>query len=221
MDVGIILLAAAAVLAIVFLILFVRDRSDGGGETWSEPAKTSSAKSRPSSRQRVNWLVGEAGGVEGKTFHVGSRTTTIGRGLGNFIQISDENASRVHAQLKGSPTGVKVKDMDSSNGTLVNGEPLDSDTPRRLSEGDKIAIGEVVFVYRKSGNFQDQALTGKKDVQASRQKKTQAFGAIGGGDLKTQIETAVAEADGDYEKAAEKVGLDADMIKKIMAAEEA
>jgi pSer/pThr/pTyr-binding forkhead associated (FHA) protein len=222
MDVGVVLLAVVVVLAVAFLIVFVRGRSADSGEAWTEPPKGSAAKPRPASHRRVNWLIGRGGGVEGKTFHVGSRTATIGRGLGNYIQISDEKASKVHAQLTGSPTGVRIKDMDSSNGTLLNGESLDPGKPRRLSEGDEIAIGEDVFVFRKSGNFQDEGLTAKKDVKASQQKKTMAFGAIGGGgDLKTQIKAAVAEADGDYEKAAEKVGLDAEMIKKIMAAEEA
>ncbi len=216
MNVGVALVAVVIVLAVVFVIMFLRSRSSGG-DSWESRSTTSPAggRARPASGQRINWLVGQSAGVQGKTFHVGTRTATIGRGLGNLIQISDENASKVHAQFVGSASGLQIKDMNSSNGTRVNGELLEADTPRPLGDGDEIAIGDTIFVYRRAGNFQDQALTGKKDVQASQQKQTMALGAIGGGgDLKSQIEAAVAEAGGDYEKAAEKVGLDAEMIKR-------
>ncbi|QDG54104.1 FHA domain-containing protein [Persicimonas caeni] len=226
MDIGIVLVAVLAVVAVAFVIVFLRGKSDDSGQSWDKgPATANRAGNRPpraSRASKVNWLVGQSESVAGQNFHLGERTVTIGRGLGNFIQISDENASRVHAQFNASPVGVKVKDMGSSNGTLLNGEKLEPEQPRRLQDGDEIAIGDAVFVYRKEGNFQDQALTGKKDIQASQQKKTQALGAIGGGgSLKEQMEKAVIENGGDFEKAAAQVGIDVEMLKKIVGAEKA
>ncbi len=223
MDIGIILVAVLVVVALAFVVVLLRGKSDDDTPSWEKgPATTAGSSGARRRASKVNWLVGKSDNVSGQNFHLGERTVTIGRGIGNFIQISDENASRVHAQFKASSVGVKVKDMDSSNGTRLNGEELDPAQPMRLQDGDEIAIGDTVFVYQRAGNFQDQALTGKKDVQAAQQKKTQALGAVGGpgGNFKEQMEAAVAEAGGDFEKAAEKVGIEVDLLKKIVGAED-
>lgn len=214
-------IALALIIAIVVVFRRAGEQTSGVQASGRNRPASSGVSSGPSaaSGPKYNWFVGESGDVEGKSFHVGKRTATIGRGIGNFIQIADENSSRVHAQFVGSPSGLKIKDMGSSNGTLVNDDKLDSDEFRRLEDGDRVSIGDTTFVYYRTGDFRDEALTGSKDLQAHQQKQTMAFGAVGGpggGDLKTQIERAVEEADGDYEKAAQKVGLDAELVQKIV-----
>jgi pSer/pThr/pTyr-binding forkhead associated (FHA) protein len=212
-----VLLGVIAVIGLI-VVFVVRANDKGSGQTRSRPARSpGSARSRG---QKFNWLIGKSGAVEAKTFHVGERTATIGRGLGNFIQIGDEHASQVHAQFRGAKSGMQIKDMGSSNGTYLNGEKLQAEIFQPLNDGDEIKIGDTALVYRKVGNFTDQALTGAKNVQASQQKKTQALGAIGGGgDFKEQIRAAVKEAGGDYEKAAQKLGLEADIVETIVAAD--
>lgn len=216
---GLVVLVGLAVVAI-----YVLGGSGDDSEAWESdsPARAggdSTAGRAATSGRKYNWLIGESGEVEGKSFHVGKRTATIGRGIGNFIQTGDENSSQVHAQFKGAAAGLRIKDMGSSNGTRVNGEQLEADTFRRLEDGDRVEIGNTVFVYRREGNFQDAALTGAKDVRASQQKQTQALGAVGGaGDLSAQVREAVERADGDYEKAAQEVGLDAEMVQRIVEA---
>ncbi len=217
-----VLIPAACLIFGVFILaviaLVVLNRSGDDGPTRAPKSRPSS---RPQSQQKYNWLIGRTGSVEGKTFHVGKRLATIGRGVGNFIQISDENSSRVHAQFKGAASGMQIKDMGSSNGTLVNGEKISQSTFRPLSDGDKIKIGDTLLVYRKMGDFKDQALTGTKNVGATQQKQTQALGAVaGGGSLEDQIRQAVKDADGDIDAAADKLGLDADVVKTIVAAGE-
>lgn len=209
------------VLGIGAVMLLGRLNDKPAKPTRRKPSKKKSAGA-PQNRQKYNWLIGRSGSVEGKTFHVGQRMATIGRGLGNFIQIGDENSSQVHAQFRGAASGMQIKDMGSSNGTEVNGEKIAEDTFYPLSDGDKIKIGDTLFVYWKTGDFQDQALTGAKNVKASQQKKTQALGAIAGGgaDLKGQIRQAVTDAGGDYEKAAEQLGLDPEVVEKIVTAEQ-
>ena len=216
---GLVVLVGLAVLAI-YALGGSSDDSDGWepDSPAGSPASSSTSSSASSGR-KYNWLIGESGEVEGKSFHLGKRTATIGRGIGNFIQTGDENSSQVHAQFKGAAAGLRIKDMGSSNGTKVNGERLEADEFRRLEDGDRVEIGNTVFVYRREGNFQDAALTGAKNVKASQQKQTQALGAVGGaGDLSAQVREAVARADGDYEKAAQEVGLDAEMVRRIVEA---
>ena len=49
---------------------------------------------------------------------------TIGRGTTAGIVIPDLAVSRVHASVRVDGQTVVVEDLDSSNGTLVNGEPI-------------------------------------------------------------------------------------------------
>src|SRR4051812_36561142 len=48
----------------------------------------------------------------------------IGRAADNDIGISDALASRHHARLVATPSGVQIQDANSANGTFVNGEPI-------------------------------------------------------------------------------------------------
>ena len=73
----------------------------------------------------------------------------IGRESKNDIVVSDINASRTHAELACDPQGTWViTDLGSTNGTLVNGFEIASQS---LQEGDRITIGTTnyVFTYRK------------------------------------------------------------------------
>jgi pSer/pThr/pTyr-binding forkhead associated (FHA) protein len=226
MSVALMLGAVVLLLLLAGVAIYALGGNGSESETWersSKPTGASGASASPAaaSNRKYNWLIGQTGDVEGKSFHVGKRTATIGRGIGNFIQTGDENSSRVHAQFKGAASGLKIKDMGSSNGTSVNGEELEADEFRRLEDGDRIEIGDTVLVYRREGDFQDAALTGSKNVQASQQKQTMAFGAVGGaGDLTAQVKVAVERADGDYEKAAQEVGLDPELVKRIVESQE-
>ncbi len=211
---GLLLFAFLGVIAILVVMRLI-----GGGEEEDRSGPTTSRTA--ASLKQYNWLIGRKGSVEGKTFHVGRRLGTIGRGLGNFIQIADQNASKVHAQFRGAASGMQIKDMGSSNGTLVNGEAIGQSSFTSLKDGDEIKIGETIFAYRQQGNFRDEGLRGARNVQAGAQKQTAAMSAIGGGDLKEQVRKAVEEAGGDYEKAAEKLGLDAEIVENIVLATEA
>ena len=71
--------------------------------------------------------------------------STIGRKADTDITISEESASRLHAELVLSPdaTTLIVRDLGSTNGTYLNRERLTE--PRRLSAGDEIRIGQHVL----------------------------------------------------------------------------
>ena len=68
----------------------------------------------------------------------------IGRDPGSDIQIPDPAASRFHARLDLSESGWKITDLDSSNGTFVDGDPVKNQT---LHHGQSIGIGDTnIFV---------------------------------------------------------------------------
>lgn len=68
----------------------------------------------------------------------------IGRDPGSDIQIPDPAASRFHARLDLSESGWTITDLDSSNGTFVDGDPVKNQT---LHHGQSIGIGDTnIFV---------------------------------------------------------------------------
>lgn len=68
----------------------------------------------------------------------------IGRGLSAELHLDDASVSRRHAILVPRPTGARILDDRSSNGTLVNGRRVQQ---ADLQNGDVIVIGRVVLRY--------------------------------------------------------------------------
>ena len=74
---------------------------------------------------------------------------TIGRQLGNVIQIEDDLASRFHASVEGTGEQPVIRDLKSRNGTRVNGEEVLDRRP--LQDGDVIQIGRHKFAFGVGG----------------------------------------------------------------------
>jgi pSer/pThr/pTyr-binding forkhead associated (FHA) protein len=73
--------------------------------------------------------------------------TTIGRDSDNDIVLDEATLSRCHAVLLAGSQGIALMDLDSTNGTLVNGMLVSPDTPVPLADGDLIALGQVLARY--------------------------------------------------------------------------
>src|SRR3954469_25226247 len=76
------------------------------------------------------------------------RSLVVGRGINSDIAIYDPTISRRHAELTVRADGVQVKDLDSSNGTCINGNRV---TSGRLGIDDSVTFGKVVFRLTGSG----------------------------------------------------------------------
>jgi hypothetical protein len=74
-------------------------------------------------------------------------TTTIGRDSDNDIVLTAWSVSRCHAVLLRDVAGVRLLDLESTNGTLVNGLPALPDEPVQLADGDLIQLGQVALRY--------------------------------------------------------------------------
>jgi hypothetical protein len=75
-----------------------------------------------------------------------STAVTLGRAPENDLVLdSDEFASVQHARIEPRRDGVWVEDLDSTNGTFVNGVKLTR--PRKLASGDVIRVGETDLRY--------------------------------------------------------------------------
>jgi transcriptional regulator with GAF, ATPase, and Fis domain len=69
---------------------------------------------------------------------------SLGRDASNGLPISDPSVSRRHCLIRREASGFKVRDLDSRNGTLVNGEPVKDHWLHHL---DEIAVGDSVFRF--------------------------------------------------------------------------
>jgi adenylate cyclase len=66
----------------------------------------------------------------------------VGRAVTSDLPIYDPTVSRHHAELYLTEAGVDVKDLGSSNGTFVNGTPIDQS---QAVNGDVVTFGRVAF----------------------------------------------------------------------------
>jgi pSer/pThr/pTyr-binding forkhead associated (FHA) protein len=85
-----------------------------------------------------------------KTISLSEQTIwTFGRSKETTVQIKDQTASRVHAQLEiHRKDQYYFVDLGSTNGTLINDEPLTQ--PRYLKHGDRISIGNTLLVFKQA-----------------------------------------------------------------------
>lgn len=84
------------------------------------------------------WLTGEDGTP--RSFSLDARRTVVGRDPEADICIDDEGISWNHLEIEGRGGVLMATDLDSRNGTALNGETLDR--PRRLRDGDVLTLGE-------------------------------------------------------------------------------
>src|ERR1700737_3345068 len=72
---------------------------------------------------------------------------TIGSSPDNQLVLHSANVADHQAEIRPEGQGYSITDLGSVSGTLVNGERLDWNTPRLLSPGDAIMIGDTTFTY--------------------------------------------------------------------------
>jgi 3',5'-cyclic-nucleotide phosphodiesterase len=70
---------------------------------------------------------------------------SIGRGMKADVQLFDEGLSRVHCEIENTGDVVRVRDLESSNGTYVNGEPVAS---ADVHDGDEVRLGLAILEIR-------------------------------------------------------------------------
>ncbi|NJN17137.1 MAG: FHA domain-containing protein [Oscillochloris sp.] len=92
-------------------------------------------------------IVAIAGPLAGQSFSLSNAPLTIGRTSDNTLVIASGLASRRHAEIRYDGTGYTVVDLQSSNGTLLNGLRLPPLQPQPLRPGDQITIGDEVFRF--------------------------------------------------------------------------
>lgn len=85
------------------------------------------------------------------TFPLLEHEYSIGRDTHNPIRLEDSSVSSTHARVYRSPEGYVLEDLDSRNGTFVNGERVQS---RLLRDNDRVRMGKVQLIYNVAGEKQ-------------------------------------------------------------------
>ena len=91
-------------------------------------------------------LIAISGSLKGTTFALAQDEISIGRDLSNTVSLNDPSVSRRHCLINknGSTDGFHITDLESYNGTFVNGLPV---AEQSLTHGDQIALGDIRFIF--------------------------------------------------------------------------
>src|SRR5947209_16281971 len=89
-------------------------------------------------------LVAVTGPLKDSAFELCGEELSVGRDSSNDVRVSDSLLSRRHCAVRREGEGFSLLDLDSLNGTFVNGRPI---REHALEHGDQITVGESRFVF--------------------------------------------------------------------------
>jgi len=81
---------------------------------------------------------------QGTRFRLDGSTVTLGRGTSNVVQLHDTEISREHAEFSRRGDKYFIRDLESSNGTFVNGKQVKE---QELASGDQVQLGRTLLLY--------------------------------------------------------------------------
>jgi hypothetical protein len=96
-------------------------------------------------RQRIS-LVADDGRAYPLDLIRGGAPACVGRVAGNAVRLDDPSVSRVHCSIALRGDGqIVISDLESANGTFVNGQVVNTGEALKLEPGDDIRVGEVAL----------------------------------------------------------------------------
>src|ERR1051325_3735980 len=112
-------------------------------------------------------------GFAGRTYELNVEKTTVGRVEDNAFQIAEPSVSSHHAEIILRGNDVVIKDLNSTNGTFINGEKI---TESVLKPGQTLKFGQIELRLEGADGAGAPAAGGKAAPSQPAQKKTQASG---------------------------------------------
>jgi len=121
-------------------------------------------------------LIAISGSLKGTTFTLAEDEVSIGRDLSNSVPLDDPSVSRRHCLIKknGSTNSFHVVDLESYNGTFVNGLPV---AEQSLTHGDQLALGDIRFIFLTHEDavttairLQDDDLVSRSTIRLEREQ---------------------------------------------------
>ena len=99
---------------------------------------------------------------QGSLFDLEEGTLGLGRDTANHIQVHDTEVSRRHAEISYDGIDCIVTDLNSSNGTYVNGKRIVEAC--KLASGDKLQVGGTTMLFTDPGENVPDDLSDKIDI---------------------------------------------------------
>ncbi len=99
-----------------------------------------------------------------KTFSLSSPSVSVGRSAGNTIMLDNNSISRYHFSITEADESIYITDLDSANGTYVDGMRLVSNERRLLGGGEEVQIGNLRMVFHRMDDTSTQPTTPVTDV---------------------------------------------------------
>lgn len=126
-------------------------------------------------RKRLNpRLLAISGPLQDSVFALPAQELSLGRDASNGLPISDPSVSRRHCLIHPEGSGFKLRDLDSRNGTLVNGEPVKD---HWLHHQDEITVGDSVFRFLTDDDT-EQTTSASRAVEFEDEKLPHATAEI-------------------------------------------
>lgn len=114
---------------------------------------------------------------KGRIFRELATPVTIGREEGNLLRLNDERVSRFHAKVQVDNEDFILTDLESTNGTRVNGTVIQI---RRLRHGDRVCVGRSLLLFGSNEEIRQRMLTlegqGSKPLSGELGQSLQADG---------------------------------------------
>ena len=118
------------------------------------------------------YLIVLAGSNVGEMYRVSGTETLIGRAAAAAIRLNDDGISRRHARVIQVDGVLVLEDLQSANGTLVNGELVKR---QALQDGDKIRLGSTTILKFTYHDHLDESFQQQMYDAALRDGLTKAF----------------------------------------------
>ena len=96
------------------------------------------------------------GADRGRIYSDLSTPVTIGREEGNIVQLNDDRVSRFHLKIQEDQERLVLTDLESTNGTKVNGEDIQL---RILRHGDLICVGRSILLFGSPSEIENRMKT--------------------------------------------------------------
>jgi len=98
---------------------------------------------------------------QGRRYDLDDEALSLGRDNDNDIQLHDSEVSRHHAEVRCDETGHLLVDLNSSNGSFVNGNQI---TEHLLANGDRVQLGRTLMIFTGGDDSSSFALADEVDI---------------------------------------------------------
>jgi anti-anti-sigma factor len=143
----------------------------------------------------VNLVVIE-GRPQGAVIPVKPKRFVIGRGSDCQLRPKSPTVSNYHCAILRSDDYVAIQDLGSSNGTLVNDRCLRRDEEMRVSDGDRLQVGQLIFTVRvvaatreAEPSLQDWLMPSEEESTRDENSRTLLLSAMNPTDRATGVDT--------------------------------